>query len=144
MMMRRVLAAALAGAILIGLLNAFGFCFQKFRFLSNREIVEFAVLNQSARMADFPTNAENPARAYIEAHSGCCSVSREDPFDSSFLENLFGHKVAIVRVQFEMSRRYVDQAPSEGKFYDAYVKVGSCGGIYDVTGMRVPSLGSKN
>jgi hypothetical protein len=131
------LAIVFCAIMAIGLLNAFGFCFQRFWLVSNREIVEQTILALSPRMADFPSNAQNPARAFLDAHPGCCYVTREDPRDASFLDNLSGSKIAMVRLTFEMTAKEVARAPSEGKFYDAYVQVGSCCRVVRVTGMIV-------
>ena len=139
---RRIFVAAIAGIALIGLLNAFGFCFQRFKFLSNQEAIEFAVDSQSWRIADFPKDVKDPARVYVSAHPGCCELVREHPYGSSFLEDLLGRNVAVVRFGFELAQRYADEAPTEGRFYDAYIRLGSCGHVYAVTGMRVRSLGA--
>lgn len=126
--------AAVGGWVLIGFLtlyglNLFGFCYDTTSFVTDDELMAAAMADEYFR-GSFPTMISGPkqARAYADAHPGCCAVQRwRDPMMSDpFLGSLFGMRGFLVQINYP--RRSPDK---EGAFREAFVILNACGEVLD-------------
>lgn len=130
----RKFLAAVGGWVLIGLLtlyglNLSGFCYDTLSFVTDDELLAMAMANEYVR-GSFPITIGGPkqARAYADAHPGCCAVYRwRHPLMSNqFLRALLGMRGFMVLMSYP--KRSPDK---EGAFREAFVILNACGDILD-------------
>ncbi len=131
----------------LGFLNASGFCFSKFRYLTEMEFVELGVSGRARYIADFPdgesAGSKEAIRAFVKAHPGCCFISKDEALASGLFQNLIGFKSTWVRVAYTLQKAELDKAPKDGDFYEAFVEVTSCGTITRSIGQRLKEISAK-
>ena len=137
-----IIGAAITCAI-IAAFNVSGVCYLKPGFLSHQELYKAAVLRQENRMSGFPQDADSRdayAGEYVVAHPECCTIAKSDALGSSVLADLFGFKVFLVRVAYELSKAQIEYAPEDGTYYESYVEVSPCGRSIHTFGQRLKEL----
>jgi len=138
--LRKTLAFVGALIVLAGFLNATGFCFHQLRYLTKEEFVDIALTSTGPRIADFPSDVENPARSYLMSHPHCCFVTPSGAWGNSLFENAIGWRTTVVRIAFPMKLEQIEQAPNEGAFYELFLMMDSCGDALDFTGQRLKQM----
>jgi hypothetical protein len=138
--------AAVGGWILIALLslyglNLFGFCYDTLSFVTDDELLAAAMSEEYMRGFPITIGGPKQARAYADAHPGCCAVDRwRGPFTSNpFLVALFGMRGFVVQINYP--KRSPDK---EGVFRDAFVTLNACGDILDIYGSSESSFDPVN
>jgi len=84
-----------------------------------------------------PSLRDKFATEFVAAHPQCCSIVKSEALGSSLLADLFGFKYFLVRVVYALSNEQIEQAPSDGNFYEVYVEVSSCGTAMHTHGQRL-------
>jgi hypothetical protein len=123
--------------LLIGVVKFSGFCFRELGYIPDSELIRDAVAYRARyiRQLGEKFSSEETA-AYLKQNPVCCRVDTNflpiSPFDK-----IFGFSAKWVRIVHELPADKVSQSPRDGNFYEAYVRVGCCGQIYESTGMRL-------
>ena len=135
-----ILTTVFAVVALAGYLNASGFCYSQGRYLADAELFKSAVSYRSGSIRELsqithPISGDVAAQ-YIQQHPKCCSVESNDFFMSNgLLSNLLGFKSIWVRLIHELPLDRVALSPKDGRYYEAYVGMTSCGSVFQSTGI---------
>jgi len=105
-------------------LSAEGFCFDRWRFLSDAEMIEPVVRTLAEQNQMAIDSTESAIREFLRGNPYCCAVDRH-PDRRNWLDVLTGWNIAEVEVNFEMNpkRTYLRGE----NFYKRYVSVSACG-----------------
>jgi hypothetical protein len=117
-----------------GALSYSGYCFEKGRYLTEREIINAAVMNamsyqkafreeqRTKGSVSYQTDLRDWANRFTRDHPGCCRIGPEDGFPNpAFAQRLFGAIQTIVVVE----------GPGFDPWRDKWqLRVGNCGDVW--------------
>ena len=137
----KAITAAAAVLLFVAVLNLSGFCFRKFSFLSEADLIERAIASRANEISDFADAnvavTSESVRAYVTRHPNCCAVTDRSWLPGNLLNDLTGFKSTLVRVDYALSKARVEGSPGEGSFFEALVQLSSCGEVVGSFGQRL-------
>jgi hypothetical protein len=134
------------GALSLGAyLSSSGFCFSQGRYLGNAEFFEGAIADRARSIRELAEIGRPTTRAdvieYLRRHPDCCEVMGDDFFlANNFFNNLIGFKLTWIRVSHELSAAKIELSPKDGRFFEAFVGMTSCGRVFRSIGQTLKSL----
>jgi hypothetical protein len=120
-----IVAALLCVLMVVEVLNVSGFCYRKMRYVSEKELINSAVMLNLARHD--PHGERNKMYEtlddFFRANPNCCKVSYYNQFIAP-LARLFGLYEVAVSVHYKIS-----DTNEKYKYYSVDVLMSACGGI---------------
>jgi hypothetical protein len=139
------LLGAIGTLVVAGYLTSTGFCFSQGRYLEDAEFFDRAIAYHAKSIREL-AEIGRPAAAgdiseFRQHHSACCEVMGKDfPLANGFFNNLLGFKSTWIRIRYELSAHELERAPKEGRFYEAFTGLSSCGHVFRSIGTRSNQL----
>lgn len=136
----RAALVVLTPILLATAINISGVCFRELRYISNHELIEKAVAHRARDIKQLNGKPSNDAiAAYLAQYPNCCRIELSF-LPISLFDKILGFNAKWVRVVHQLPDEEAAKAPRDGNFYEAYVRVGCCGEIYETTGMRLTEI----
>jgi hypothetical protein len=113
-------------------LNASGFCYSKFRYYSDKDLIDAAVKSSLERHDPVGERSKmySSLEEFYRSNPACCRVHTLNHWMlSTPILRVFGYYEAVVEVYYQIS-----DTAERYRYYDAHVRVNACGRVLDTMG----------